>query len=166
LIALRALGRLVGLPRPLDRDEHQADRHHDREAGDREHPGRTLLRDVGAPQLHLLLQPLLLEGSLLALALGSLGGLDAHARFTFGVLACGLDLELRVALGADLRFLFVAAATLGVLLRLEAGLLCRANRALLFLDAVLLDLTELAEREQHRIFTLLGLGHERPLFPQ
>ena len=133
----------------LDREEHQADRGHDREAGDREHPGRTLLCNFGAAQLHLLLQPLLLERGLRALTLGRFGRLDAHTRFALGGNASFLDRALVIALLADLRFLLFADATLGLLLCAEPCVFRAANRVLFLLHAALLDLTELAEREQH-----------------
>jgi hypothetical protein len=95
----------------------------------------------------------------MALALGGLGRLDAHTRFALGAEARFLDLALVLALRVDLRFFFFATAALRLLLRTDTRLFGTTNSVLLFLDAVLLDLTELAEREQNRIFALLGLSH-------
>ena len=74
----------LGLAHALDGEEDQADRGDERDTGDGEHPRRALLGDLGAAQLHLLLQALLLERGLMALALGGLGRLDAHARLALG----------------------------------------------------------------------------------
>src|SRR5262249_6741138 len=102
---------------------------------------------------------LLLERGLRALALHGFGRLDAQPRLTLGVLAGGLDPEDLVALGPDLGLLCLAAFALGLGSGGSPRLLRASNRMLLFLDAVLLGRSELAEREQHGILTLLGLGH-------
>lgn len=64
-----------------------------------------------------------------------------------------------ISLGANLGFFRFANAPLGILLLLDARLFGAANRVLLFTDPSLFDLTELAERKQHRILTLIALGH-------
>ncbi|MGE0404418.1 MAG: hypothetical protein AB7T06_47350 [Kofleriaceae bacterium] len=106
-----------------------------------------------------MLETLLLERGLLALALGGFRRLDAHTRFALGCLARLLDLQLRFALGTNARFLRFACCTLGGFLLRDSFLLGRADGRLLFLHAVLFDLTKLAEGEQNRVFALLALGH-------
>jgi hypothetical protein len=149
---------VIGLTAVLHHQHDRDDDADDREAGDGEHPRRALLGDLGAAQLHLLLEALLLERCLRALPLAGLGRLDAHSRFAFGVLAGGLDGELAGALLANLGLLRLAPHALRFLAGTDALLFSTAYRVLFFLDAVLLDLPKLTQREQHRIFALLGLG--------
>jgi hypothetical protein len=96
---------------------------------------------------------------LMTLALGGFCRLDAYARFALGTEASLFDRPLVIALRLDACLFFFAAAALRLLLRTDPRLLGTADRVLLFLDAVLLDLTELAQREQNRIFALLALSH-------
>ncbi|HTL36531.1 MAG TPA: hypothetical protein VL326_25535 [Kofleriaceae bacterium] len=95
----------------------------------------------------------------MALTLGGFAGFDAHTRFALGRYAGFLDLALMIALSLDLRFLFLALAALGVFFCADARVLGALDGVRLFLDAVLLDLAELAQREQNRIFALLTLCH-------
>jgi hypothetical protein len=96
-----------------------------------------------------LLHALLLDRRLVALTLGRFRRFDAHTRFALGTEACFLDLALVITLRLDLGVLFFAAAALCILLRTEPRLFGTADRVLFFLDAVLLDLTELAEGKQN-----------------
>jgi hypothetical protein len=146
VLHFRALGllglRLVFLRRVIgrDADERERDDADHREPGDHEHPRRPLLRDLGAAQLHLLREPLLLECGLMALALGRLGGLDAHARFALGGDARLFDRALVIALLANLGLFRLADLALGLFLGANARLFGAANRVLFFLDAALFDL--------------------------
>ena len=101
--------------------------------------------DLGATELHLLGEPLLLERGLIALALAGLGRLDAHACLALGTEARFFDRALVIALLANLRFLGLANAALGFLLLQCARFFGTANGMLFFLDAALLDLSELAK---------------------
>ncbi|HEY1559023.1 MAG TPA: hypothetical protein VGF94_29580 [Kofleriaceae bacterium] len=92
---------------------------------------------------------LLLERRLLARALGCLRRLDAQACFALRAEPRLFDRPLVIALGLDARFFFRAPPALVFLLSPDARLVGLADRALFFLDAVLLDLAELAKGEQH-----------------
>jgi hypothetical protein len=103
---------------------------------------------------------LLIERGLLARSLGGLGRLYAETGFALLSEACFLDLALMLTLGVNLRVLFFALSALRVFSCADARFFSALDGVLLFLDAVLLDLTELAKREQNRIFALLTLSHE------
>jgi hypothetical protein len=91
-----------------------------------------------------LLEARLLESGLLAGTLGGFRGLDAQTRFTLGGETRFFDLALVIALRLDFCFFRFAPLTLRFFLRADASLFGTLYSVLFLLDAVLLDLTELA----------------------
>ncbi|HEY5927368.1 MAG TPA: hypothetical protein VIV11_37045 [Kofleriaceae bacterium] len=96
-----------------------------------------------------MLHALLLECRVLALALGGFCRLDTHTRFALGTELGFFDRPVVITLRLDACFFRFATETLGLLLRTNPCLFGTTDRVFLFLDAVLLDLTELAQREQN-----------------
>lgn len=146
---LFVFGRFIAFADLFDHDKSRTDDSDEREASNHEHPRGPLLGDLGATQLQLAGEPLLLERGLMALALRRFGCLDAHARFALGIETRFFDGALMVALSPNSGLFGFAHAALSFLLLLNALFFRAANRVLFLLNAGLFDLTELAERKQH-----------------
>src|SRR5262249_13424933 len=137
---LVGFGLVLALDAPVD----EADRADQGDRGHREHPGGTLLARLFTPDRHLVLEALLLERGLVLLALGGLVRLDVHPRLALRSFAGVLDANLLVALGLDPSFFRLADSSRRILLGAKLGLAVAAECIFFFLDAVLLDLAELA----------------------
>lgn len=155
--------RFVALADLLDHNKSRYDDADHRKTGDDQHPRRPFLGDFGATQLQLPGEPLLFERSLMALPLCRFGRLDAKARLAFGIQARFFDRTLIFAFGANLGLLGFAQTALRFLLLLDTRFFGAADRVLLLSDSGLFDLTELAERKQYGVLTLVALSHTTPV---
>src|SRR5690606_9175840 len=147
-LLLLALGLLALVVGP---EAEQSDGQH-KHAGDRDERGRALLLRLHRADLHLLREALLLERRLCLDSRAPLRLLDPKPLLALTTLRLLARLPLRFLDGAAASFLLLASTALRLLLGADTLFLGAALRLHLLVDPLLLNLAQLAEREENRAF--------------